>query len=282
VCRGESFGELAIAERRDRRDGYALPPVEQSLADRAPSLKLYYVAISHPANAARLMLDYKGLAYRRVDLRPGFQVIVTRVHRFKDITVPALTIDGERVQGSIAIAQALERLEPDPPLYPQDPGLRAAVEEAEAWGERELQPVPRHLYRWALISKPELLEPFVAEHQRLRPAGPIAKAQRPGLTRFMRAHGVTDERVRSDMQALPGMLERVRGLLDAGVLGGERLNAADFQIATSLRAIEGLDDLRPLVDARLDDYARSIWPDTEIRLPAVLPPDWAPAPPVQA
>jgi glutathione S-transferase len=256
--------------------------VGKSLSDRAPSLKLYYVEVSHPANAARLMLDYKGLAYRRVDIRPGFQLIVTRMHRFKDITVPALTIDGERVQGSIPIARALERLKPDPPLYPSDPDLRVAVEEAEEWGERELQPVPRHLYRWALISKPELLAPFVAEFQRLRPAGPIARAQRPGLTRFMRAHGVTDERVRAEMQALPAMLERVTELLDAGVLGGERPNAADFQIATSLRAIECLADLRPLVEGRLDDYARSIWPETKIRLPAVLPPDWAPPSPVQA
>lgn len=254
----------------------------QSPSDRAPSLKLYYVEISHPSNTARLMLDYKGLAYRRVDIRPGFQLIVLRVHRFGDITVPALTIDGERVQGSIPIARALERLKPDPPLYPQDPDLRAAVEEAEAWGERELQPVPRRLYRWALISKPETLEPFVSEFQRLRPAGLMARAQRPGLTRFMRTHGVTDELVRSDMEALPGMLERVRGLLDAGVLGGEQPNAADFQIATTLRAIECLDDLRPLVEGRLDDYARSIWPNTKVRLAAVLPPDWAPVSPVQA
>lgn len=36
-------------------------------------LTLYYMGISHPSNAARLMLDYKGLAYRRVDVRPGFQ-----------------------------------------------------------------------------------------------------------------------------------------------------------------------------------------------------------------
>jgi glutathione S-transferase len=240
------------------------------------ALTLYYLGISHPANAARLMLDYKGLAYRRVDLRPGSQAIVTRLHGFRKLTVPALEIDGQRVQGSCAIARALEERKHDPPLYPSDPELLAAVTEAESWGERELQPVPRHLYHWALISKPEVLESFVAEFQRLRPAKLVAKLEARPLARFIRANGVTDERVRADMRALAGMLERVGELLDSGVLGGPQPNAADFQIATTLRAMDALDDLRPLLEGRLTAYARSIWPDTELHLPMVLPPDWAP------
>jgi len=240
------------------------------------ALTLYYLGISHPANAARLMLDYKGLAYRRVDVRPGSQALVTRLHGFRKLTVPALEIDGRRIQGSCAIAHALEEHKHDPPLYPSDPELRAAVMEAETWAERELQPVPRHLYRWALISKPEVLESFVSEFQRLRPARLVAKLEARPLARFIRATGVTDERVQADMHALAGMLERVGELLDAGVLGGAQPNAADFQIATTLRAMDALGDLRPLLQGRLADYARSIWPDTELHLPLVLPPDWAP------
>jgi glutathione S-transferase len=241
-------------------------------------LKLYYVEISNPANAARLMLDYKGLAYRRVDIKSGFQPIVLKLRRFDGITVPALTIDGRRVQGSLAIARALEELAPEPPLYPADPQLRAAVEEAEAWGERELQPVPRRLYRWALVAKPELLKPFVADVQGLRPAGLMAKLQARPLARFVRADGGTDERVRADMQALPGLLAHVEELLDQGVLGGERPNAADFQIATTVRSMDRVEDLRPLIAGRLDAYSRSIWRDPTVHLSAVLPPEWAPRP----
>jgi hypothetical protein len=52
-----------------------------------------------------------------------------------------------------------------------------------------------HLYRWALISKPEVLESFVSEFQCLRPAKLVAKLEARPLARFMRATGVTDERV---------------------------------------------------------------------------------------
>ncbi|MGH2833089.1 MAG: glutathione S-transferase family protein [Solirubrobacteraceae bacterium] len=239
-------------------------------------LTLYYMGISHPSNAARLMLDYKGLAYRRVDVRPGFQPFSTRLHGFSKITVPALELDAQRIQGSCAIAQALEQRKPDPSLYPSDPQLRAAVQEAESWDERALQPVPRHLFRWALISKPAVLESFVSDFQRLRPAKLVAKLQARPLARFIGATGVNDERVRADMRALPGMLEHVRELLDTGVLGSEQPNAADFQIATTLRAMDALEDLQGLLEDRLCSYARFIWPETELHLPSVLPPDWLP------
>ena len=36
-------------------------------------------------------------------------------------TVPALRIDGEKVQGSRAIMRRLDELVPEPPLFPSDP-----------------------------------------------------------------------------------------------------------------------------------------------------------------
>ncbi len=58
--------------------------------------------------------------------------------------------DGRRVQGSLAIAQALEAFAPDPSLYPADPEARSAAEGAGHWGENVLQPIPRRLIRWGL------------------------------------------------------------------------------------------------------------------------------------
>jgi glutathione S-transferase len=239
-------------------------------------LKLYYVAISTPSNTARLMLEYKGLDYKRVDITVGWQQFVLPAHRFRGLTVPALKIDGRRVQGSLPIARALEELKADPSLYPSDPARRAAVEEAEAWGEQELQPVPRNLLRWALVAKPELLAPFVTKHQRLRPAVPMARLQAPLLARVARRTGATDEHVRAEARALPGTLDHVEELLEAGVLGGEQPNAADFQIAPALRVMDGFEDVRPLMAGRLEEYARTICPAFEVRLPKVLPADWRP------
>lgn len=241
----------------------------------AMKVKLYYLEISHPSNAACLMLDHKGLEYERVDLRPGLQPLVTRLRGFPGITVPALQLDGRRIQGSVPIAHALEELVPEPPLYPPDNKLRAAVRNAEEWCERELQPVPRNLLRWALTEDPNLLQTFVRDLQRFRPAGLVARLEGPAIRRFCRENGGTQQRVREDLDALPAMLDRVEQLLDDEVLGGPQRNAADFQIGTTVRAISLLDDLRPLIEGRpLDPYARAIWPEIQTTVAAGVPSAW--------
>src|ERR687885_347759 len=114
------------------------------------------MAISHPAQAARAMLERKGIEYELKNVPIGTQPIAVRLAGFRGRTVPALKIDGRRVQGSIEIARVLDELAPEPPLYPRDPERRRAVQEAEAWGERELQPLPRRLMRWGVANREEL------------------------------------------------------------------------------------------------------------------------------
>ena len=58
--------------------------------------------------------------------------------------------------GTLQISRVLDEPVPDPPLFPSDPKQRAAVEEAERWGEAELQPPPRHIFRWAATRDAEL------------------------------------------------------------------------------------------------------------------------------
>ena len=112
--------------------------------------KLYGVPASHPSNTAELMLRYKGIPYKRVDLVNVVAKGQLRAMRFPETTVPALKIDGRRVQGSRRISRFLDEHRPEPPLFPADPQRRADVEEAERWGECSYQPVPRRMFRWAL------------------------------------------------------------------------------------------------------------------------------------
>ena len=113
-------------------------------------IKLYSIVVSHPARAAGLMLRYKGIEHEIVDIPPGSQRALMRLHGFAGGTVPGLKIDGRKVQGSLEISRALEELQPEPHLFPTDPQQRVAVEEAERWGEAVLQPPPRNLFRWCL------------------------------------------------------------------------------------------------------------------------------------
>ena len=112
-------------------------------------MRLYALAESHPARSARLMLEHKGLEHETSLLLPGLHPVQLRLAGFRGPTVPALEMDGRRVQGSREIARALDALALEPPLFPVDEDQRRAVEEAERWGEEELQEVARRIFRWA-------------------------------------------------------------------------------------------------------------------------------------
>ena len=102
-------------------------------------VRLFSMPGSHAATTGRLLFEHKGISYKRTDLLPVISWAVLKALRFPDVTVPAAKIDGERVQGTREISRALERLKPEPPLFPADPERRRAVEEAERWGDEELQ-----------------------------------------------------------------------------------------------------------------------------------------------
>jgi glutathione S-transferase len=96
------------------------------MPSRHTSVTLYVLTASHPCLAVELMLRRKALEYRRAEL----PLIVSRAMRFPRRTLPALRVGDRRVQGSRAIARALEQLRPDPPLFPRDAIARERVEEA--------------------------------------------------------------------------------------------------------------------------------------------------------
>ena len=74
--------------------------------------KLYVIPGSHPARTAAMMLERKGIPYKRVDLMPVISKGALRAVGFPGITVPALKIDGRKVQGTREIARELDRLRP--------------------------------------------------------------------------------------------------------------------------------------------------------------------------
>jgi glutathione S-transferase len=230
---------------------------------------LYWFELSNPGQAVRLMLEHKGIAYEARDLLPGLHPAQVRLAGFPGATVPALRIDDRRVQGSLAISRALEELRPDPPLFPAD--RRAAVEEAERWGEAVLQPVTGRVFHWALARDPALRR-WLAEVSGA-PLPTVAARLGTPLARLF-ARDAPAEAVRADLAALPAMLDRVDAWIAEGVLGRPDLTAADFQIATTVRELMSLGDLAALVAARpAADLATRILPDWDDS-PVRLPPGW--------
>ena len=211
---------------------------------------LFGLASSHPTLAAELMLRHKGIDYRRLDLMPGLHRVALRAMGYPGLTVPAIRLDGTRVQRTRTIALALDALVPSPPLFPLDQERRRAVQEAEAWGDEVLQPVPRRIVWNALKHDRSELATYLEGAKTGIPVGVAARMAPPFAALARRVNSATDENVRRDLDALPGMIDRVDELIERGVIGGAERNAADYQIATSISLLLTMDDLRPMIEGR--------------------------------
>ncbi len=239
-------------------------------------VRLYGLPGSHPTMATQAMLEHKGIAFRRVDLVPFLaKVVLRRPLGFPGNTVPAISIDGRRVQGSREIARELNRLQPEPPLFPADPERRLAVEEAERWGEEELQHPVRQIVLWATHADGASTRSYMGRSVMGVPAALAARLTSPFVAAGVRVNEVTDEAIRANLAGLDGTLQKVDEWIAAGVLDGEELNAADFQIGASVRLAMTLQDLRPSIDARpAGRLARRAVPRFPGDAPPILPAAW--------
>jgi glutathione S-transferase len=229
--------------------------------------RLYMFAVSNPGHSARLMLERKGIETQIVNLLPGLHPLLLWGLGFRRGTVPALKLDGRRIEGSLEIARELERLVPEPPLYPPDPERRRTVEQAERWGEAELQPIPRRIFRWTLAQDNGARAQFAATVG--VPLPKLAGALSWPSARLLAARVHADEaHVRAALTNLRATLDHVDGLIADGVIGGEEPNAADFQIAPTVRLLGAFQDLAPAVAGRpCDALARRYVP----RMPEAPP-----------
>jgi len=239
------------------------------------NVRLYSIPGSHAATTGQLLFDHKGIGYKRTDLLPVVSWLVLKTLRFPELTVPAATIDGERVQGTRPLARALEQRKPEPPLFPHDAERRRAVEEVERFGDEELQQRVREIFLWSARKDRSGLAGYLEGSRIGMPHGLAARTAGPFIALDARSHGATDENVRSAIAGLPAMLQRIDDWIEQGILGGEPPNVADLQIAPSLRLAMSLDDLRPAIEGRpAGRLATRVVKHFPGRTPAVLPREW--------
>jgi glutathione S-transferase len=238
---------------------------------------LFGVPASHPTLAAELMVRHKGIPYERIDLVAAVHKPLVRGLGFPGTTVPALLLDGRHLQGSRTISRALDALVPEPPLFPAEPARRAEVERAELWGDLVLQPAARRLAWAALKRDHSTIGSFLEGARTGIPLGLAVRMAPPVVLVAAHLNRAGTRAQRRDLAALPQMLDSVDALVERGVVGGPELNAADYQLATSLRLIMALDDLRPLIEPRpAGRMARHVVPEFGGRVGPVFPPEWLP------
>jgi glutathione S-transferase len=229
--------------------------------------KLYVILGSHACRTGMLLLEHKRIPYRLVTLPTGLHPVALRLlgvsgnesgfrkagsrrtHflRIADRlgTVPTLRLNGTEVKTNLQISRFLERHRLEPPLFPPEPGRRAEVERAEAWGDEVLQMAARRLVT-------ACRDPVGGGDQgRL---GPLlwhnGTVRRAGMAVVRQAFAAGRRAEAELLSAMPAMLDRVDRWIEAGVLNGERTNAADLMIAPSLALLTYRPDTRIEIERR--------------------------------
>jgi glutathione S-transferase len=214
---------------------------------------LYVICGSHACATGKLLLRHKDVAHRTVTFPSGMHPMLARFAGFKGGdgplrpvdgearaqitmldrmgTVPALSMDGDRVQTNIAIARHLDRVRPRRPLFPGDFDERREVEAAEAWGDEVLQMVARRI-----VLRAGQTGAVTGDDGRLGPLIMKSPRARRGVTavaaRIFEADRDADAKLRAE---LPAHLDRIDAWIGAGVLDrDDDLTAADYMIAPSL------------------------------------------------
>ncbi len=100
-------------------------------------LDLYQFELSQYSEKVRLILDYKGLPYRKIEVIPGIgQVEIFQLTGQRN--VPVLKDGNQIVADSTEIAKYLDRKYPDRPLIPTDPKQRGLCLLIEEWADESI------------------------------------------------------------------------------------------------------------------------------------------------
>jgi glutathione S-transferase len=249
------------------------------MASSGSKVKLYVLPGSHPCAAVEAALALKSIDYERVDLIPIVPVAVGPL-RWGGTTVPGMRIDGTRLVGSRTIMRRLDELVPEPALLPPEgTAERDRVLDAERWGDEVFQSIPRRILDVGFLRRPRTMESYAGDAKLPLPIGLMRPALGPTARLMAMKNKARDEIARADIAALPGHLDRIDGWIAEGLLGGERPNAADLQIGSTIRLLDTIADVRPLVDGRPAATLTRYFPPMVGEIPAgVLPAEWVAAP----
>jgi len=113
------------------------------------TIELYQFEMSQYAEKVRLILDYKGLPYKKVEVTPGVgQLEVFKMSGQRQI--PVLKDGAIVVADSTAIAFYLEKEYPEKPLIPTDPKQKGLCLLMEEWADESIGAKSRKVLYGAL------------------------------------------------------------------------------------------------------------------------------------
>jgi glutathione S-transferase len=217
----------------------ASPHAPEASGPAAPTRppRLWQFRVSHYNEKVRWALDYKRWPHVRRTLLPGMHVARARWLSGQN-QLPVLQIDGRVLAGSNHILAEIERLRPDPPLYPADSKARRRALAIEAFFDDPVAPDLRRLF-WATYLDD------AAACARMATDGSSAltriawRAALPAMRPlFRRNMGMDAERLAAARARLHSYFDRLESEIGAsGYLVGDRFSVADLGAAAVMTAI---------------------------------------------
>ena len=200
--------------------------------DAVPAL--WHLKVSNYNEKARWALDYKGLPHVRNAVEAGrHQKVAKKLSG--GTTLPVLQADGRVLGDSTEIIAELERIRPQPGLYPSDPAERRRALEFEDHFDEELGPYSRLLaVHHAFKDKRLGFDMFVPDMPALRRT--VASAMFPRVRKTIEAQfGIDEESVSNafDKVRHAGALLRSNAG-PSGYLCGDGFSVADLTLASLL------------------------------------------------
>lgn len=208
---------------------------------------LYAIPGSHAVRTGELMLEHKGIPFRRVNFPPGPHRVLVRVLGFRGDRVPAVKFeDGRRAQGTRELPRVLDELVPEPRLVPEDP--RAL--EAEVWADEVLQQWARRMVASAGARNPDALSGRGADGRLGVLLSSNDVQRRVAASAVLVVFRAYKQQQRDDRKRTGEILDQVDAWIDQGVLNGEQLRSPDFAVASSLALVEYIVALKPELQRR--------------------------------
>jgi glutathione S-transferase len=206
----------------------------EALPDAASTPVLWHFPASHYNEKARWALDWKGIPHRRVALGPSY--LLRAWWRTGHAHLPVVILNGRAIGDSTRIIAALERWQPQPPLYPDDPAALTRALALEAFFDEQVAPQVRaHFVHNLFTRSPELAVDFygLARGAAFRR---VLKIIMPVFERlYRRRHDVSAVTAEDGERRRSLALERLEAELQpSGYLVGDRFTVADLTAASIL------------------------------------------------
>ncbi|WP_416675609.1 glutathione S-transferase family protein [Egbenema bharatensis] len=194
-------------------------------------LELHQFELSHYCEKIRLILDYKGLPYRKVEVTPGIgQLDVYRLSGQRQ--VPVLKDGAEVIADSTAIALYLDQKYPDRPILPADPQQRALCLLMEEWADESIGLNARKMMLWAFSQNPDFRAAALPTNTPSFLKSLVEAVPREALDLLGSGAGFGSDSVRSARRAMEQTLDSLTTLLtDRPYLIAEYPTLADFAVA---------------------------------------------------